>query len=193
MDLGRTNTFKQRCLASIYYTLIFIPMYIGYFWFSFYFEHQCRWYFRQPAIQAIIHAISYHIFLLIVILSGIIKLPKISLKTEYPQIFYYYNHLLSIDEQTAYYEKTILSYFKIFVLIWMAGYVYRNISKMIRQRRCLELIDLLLTILYILYIFLFTIAAIQVHLQWQFIKNIDKWKQFERLHNGKKYNKNIKY
>jgi hypothetical protein len=160
-------------------------MYIGYFWLPFYFEHQCQWYFQQPAIQALLHSITYQLFLLIVILSDIIKSPKISLKIEYPEIFDYYNRLLSIDEETVYYQRSIISYLKIFVLIWMAGYVYRNINNIIRQRRLLEIMDLFTTILYILYIFLFIIAAIQVHLQWQFIINIDKWKQFEKLHHSK--------
>ncbi len=183
---GRSSTFRKRFLASIYYLLIYIPMYIGYYWLPFCFERQCRWYVQQPAIQALIHTISYEIFLLLVILSDIFKSTKISLKTDYPHIFEYYNRLLLMDERHTYYQKSMVSYLNISVLIWMAGYVYRNTSKMIRQRRCLEIMDLFTTILFILYIVLFIIAAIQVHLHWQFITNITKWKHFERLHKGKK-------
>ena len=184
--LARSDKLRKRFLASIYYVLIYIPMYIGYFWLPFYFEHQCRWYIQQAAIQALIHTISYALFLCFVILSGIIKPPRISLKIEYPQIFEYYQRLFSLDEQYAYCQKSIIPYLKILVLIWMVGYVYRNIRQMIRQRRCLEILDLFTTILFVLYIVLFPIATIQIHFQWQLIMNIEKWKDLERLVIGKK-------
>lgn len=188
INLERSHTFKKRFLAFLYYPLIFIPMYIGYFWLPFYFENQCRWYFQQPAIQALIHAITYQIFLLIVILSSIITSPKVSLKKEHAQISDYYNRLLSMNVENIVYEKNIMSYLKIFILIWMTGYVYRNISKIIRERRRLDIVDIFITILFILYIILFTIATIQVHLQWQFIININNWKEFERLYHSKNFN-----
>jgi hypothetical protein len=164
-------------------------MYIGYYWLPFFFERQCRWYIQQPAIQILIHVISYELFLFLAILSSIFQSPKISLKTDYPHIFEYYNRLSFTNEHHAYYRKPMISYLKIVVLIWMAGYVYRNISRMIRQRRCLEFLDLFTTILFILYIILFPIATIQVYLEWQFITNIANWKHLEKLHEGKQYNK----
>jgi len=193
IDLLKSDRFKKRFLASVYYFVIYIPMYIGYFWLPFYFEDQCRWYFQQAAIQALLDSITYEIFLLLLILSSIIQSSETSLKSEYPQIFDDCNRLLRIDKQTIYCQRTIISYFKIFVLIWMTGYVYRNVSKMIRERRCLEIMELLTTILFILYILLFTIAAIQVHFEWQSIINSDKWKHLELLHNGEIYIENNKY
>jgi hypothetical protein len=159
-------------------------MYIGYFWFPFCFERQCQWYFQQPAIQASLHSISYQIFLLLLTLSDIFKPREISLKKGHSDIFEYCNRTLSMDGKCTYYQNTIVSWYKIFVLIWMIGHIYLNVSKMIRQRRRLEIMDLFTTILFFLYTLLFTIAAIQIHLEWKYVNNIEKWKYFEKLHHG---------
>ena len=190
IGLSRSNTLRRRVFASFYYSVIYLPMYIGYFWLPFFFESQCQWYIHQPAIQTLIHGLSYEIFLVLILLSCIFQVPRVSLKSEYPQIFEYYRRLLlSISVEDVYYRKSILSYWKILVLIWMIGYIYRNISTAFRQRRCLELIDTLMTILFILYNILFIIATVQIHLQWQFVVDIEHWKEFERLRNNGRKNK----
>ena len=186
IGLSRSNNRRKRVAAGICYILLYIPMYIGYYWLPFFFENRCRWYIEQPVIQTLVYSISYDIFLVLLLLSCIFPSSRISLRKEYPSIFQYYQRLLSIDAQDVYVQQPTPSYWKILILIWMAGYVFRNVSQIIRQRRSLELIETLMTILFILYPILFTINAIQVHFQWQFMVDINQWKELERLHNGKR-------
>jgi transient receptor potential cation channel subfamily C protein 4 len=185
IDFTKSDTLKNPFLAAIYYILMYIPMYIGYFWFPFYFENRCQWYFQQPAIQALFHTILYQVFLLLLILSGMIKSPKISLKKEYPQIFEYSDRLFTIDEETLYYHRNLMTYLNISVLIFMLGFVCQSLRRIIKQRRCLKIMEMFMASLFVLYILLYTIAAIRVHLEWQSILDIDKWKRFEQLFNGK--------
>lgn len=185
IGLSRSNNRRKRAVAGIYYVLLYIPMYIGYYWLPFFFENQCRWYIEQPVIQTLIHSISYDIFVVLLLLSFIFPPSYISLKTEYPSIFPSYQRLLCTDKD-IYIQNPIPSHWKILVLIWMAGYVYRNVTQFIRQRRHLSFIDMLMTILFVLYLILFTINAIQVHVQWQLITDINQWKELDRLRNGKR-------
>ncbi|CAF0791800.1 unnamed protein product [Adineta ricciae] len=180
----RSGTLQKRILVSLYYFIIYIPMYIAYFWFPFHFERRCRWYFQQAAIQMLLHSITYQSFLLMLIFSSILKPYKTLLKDEYPQIALYYQHLLEMDKQSLLCKRTIITSLEILLLLWMLGYVQRNISTVICTRRRLGLMDLSTTILFTLYVLLFTIAAIQSHLEWKFILDINRWKHFEHLHNA---------
>ncbi|UJR27012.1 hypothetical protein I4U23_008317 [Adineta vaga] len=196
IDLVRYDTLRKRILASIYYFIIYIPMYIAYFWLPFHFEHRCRWYFKQAAIQALMHTITYDIFLLMLIFSSILKSYETLLDDQYSNISSYYHRLLSMDKRTLYCKETIVTSLEIFLLIWMVGYVQRNVSRIIRERRQLEIMDISTTILFILYILLFTTAAIQSHIEWKFILDINQWNYFERLHNGSQISneyKQLKY
>ena len=162
-------------------------MYIAYFWFPFHFERRCRWYFQQAAIQMLLHSITYQSFLLMLIFSSIFKSYGTLLVDEYPQIALYYQRLLEMDKQSLFCKRTIITPLEALLLLWMLGYVQRNISTVICTRRRLELMDLSTTILFTLYVLLFTVAAIQSHLEWKFILDTNRWKHFEHLHNGMLY------
>ena len=174
----------KQFLVSSYYVIVFLPMYFGYFWFPGPFEQRCERYFQQPAILTLLQLISYQMFLLLLILSSAIKPPVLSFRKAYPQIFAYYHRLSSTKRLVSYLQKTVLPVQRIFLLVWMMGYVFRNVRRIIRQRRYTDVFELVMTILFLLYLILYFSTSIQFYLDWQSVLNVDTWKRLDKFHNG---------
>ena len=183
-DLRVERTVHRRYIISMYYWIIFLPMYFGYFWLPNWLEQRCEWYFQQPTTQTLVQLISYQIFLLLMILTLAIKPSVISFRKEYPQIFDYYSRLFSSKRLVFSLQKTALPVQRILLLIWITGYVFRNVRRMIRQRQCANLFELLMTVLFLLYLILYVSASVQFALDWQCILDVDTWQRLETMQNS---------
>jgi hypothetical protein len=183
-ELRVEKTPIKQCLVSMYYVIMFLPMYLGYFWLPRWFQQRCERYFQQSAIRALVQLISYQLFLLLVVLNSTINAPVLSFSKAHPQIFAYYHRLSSEKRLIFYLQETLLPVQRIFLLVWIIGYIYRNVRRMIRQRRYTNVFELVMTIVFLLYLILYISTMIQFYLDWQSILNVDTWKRLESFRNS---------
>jgi hypothetical protein len=184
-DVPRSETWTRQCLISIYHLLIFFPMYIGYYWLPHRFQWHFQWYFQKPTVRALLSITSDQLFSLFIVLSTIKKPPFISLSKQYPNIYNYYDRLLSKKRSLPDFQRTLVSIDRIFAILWILGYIYRNIQCMINRRQAIYRFNVFITILFLVFIILFVYANIQLHMNWQVLLNIDQWKKLEHIKHSK--------